>query len=167
MKNIIVFLFVVMSISLVLNDKEEIVLIPDDAIRMRIIANSNEASDQLEKTNIKEELENIIYSIDADSTEEARTQINNAIPLMEEKLNVLNVDYKIEFGDNYFPEKEYKSVKYNEGIYESLVITLGEGIGDNWWCVVFPPLCLMESEKENINDVEYSLYINKILNKYN
>ena len=65
---------------------------------------------------------------------------------------------------NYFPSKEYKGVKYEEGYYESLVITLGKGEGDNWWCVLFPPLCLIEGEEDT--EVEYKSIVMEILDKY-
>ena len=67
------------------------------------------------------------------------------------------------FGNNYFPEKEYKGVKYKEGKYESVVIKLGKGKGENFWCVLFPPLCMIDEEK--LNDVSYSFYVSEMLNK--
>ena len=65
----------------------------------------------------------------------------------------------------YFPKKEYKGVEYNEGNYESLVITLGEGKGDNWWCVLFPPLCLIDAE-EQTSDVEYKFLVKEIIKHF-
>ena len=62
------------------------------------------------------------------------------------------------------PEKEYKGVKYKEGYYESWVITLGEGEGNNWWCVLFPPLCLVEAEEAD--EVEYKFFIKELIDKY-
>ena len=59
--------------------------------------------------------------------------------------------------------KEYRKVKYKEGYYESIVITIGEGKGDNWWCVLFPNLCLVDLE--NISDVEYKSWIEEKINK--
>ena len=50
-------------------------------------------------------------------------------------------------------------------MYESLVITLGSGNGDNFWCVLFPPLCLLE-ENDTTSDVEYSFFVKELLNKY-
>ena len=50
-------------------------------------------------------------------------------------------------------------------MYESLVITLGKGEGDNWWGVLFPPLCLLE-ENENTKDVEYHFLVKDIIDKY-
>ena len=54
--------------------------------------------------------------------------------------------------------------EYKEGEYNSLVITLGNGLGDNWWCVLFPPLCLLEGEEST--EVEYHSYVVDTLNKY-
>ncbi len=62
--------------------------------------------------------------------------------------------YNVNFGFNYFPDKEFNGVVYDEGYYESVLVTLGKGEGDNWWCVLFPPLCLLEGQKvikSNIN----------------
>ena len=67
-------------------------------------------------------------------------------------------------GLNYFPEKEFKGITYDEGYYESLVITIGEGKGDNWWCVLFPPLCMLEAEEST--DVEYKSFVKEIVDKY-
>jgi stage II sporulation protein R len=65
-----------------------------------------------------------------------------------------------------FQKKTYKGVTYEEGYYESLVITLGSGMGDNWWCLMYPPLCLMESESENLSNANYQLFVKNIFAKY-
>ena len=75
-------------------------------------------------------------------------------------------NYSINFGKNYFPEKVYYDVTYPAGEYESLVITLGDGLGENWWCVLFPPLCLLEAEEKNIDKVEYKLFAKEIIEKF-
>ena len=75
-----------------------------------------------------------------------------------------NTTFTINFGDNYFPEKEYKDVIYEEGNYESLVVTLGNGEGDNWWCVLFPPICTLEVEENK--DIEYKFFVKEIFEKY-
>lgn len=80
---------------------------------------------------------------------------------MEEKYNL---DYKINFGENYFPEKEFNGVTYEEGYYESVLVTLGKGEGDNWWCVLFPPLCLLEAEESD--EVEYKFFVQELIDKY-
>ena len=75
-----------------------------------------------------------------------------------------NTTFTINFGDNYFPKKEYKDVIYEEGNYESLVVTLGNGEGDNWWCVLFPPICTLEVEENK--DIEYKFFVKEIFEKY-
>jgi len=73
---------------------------------------------------------------------------------------------KVYFSKKYFPEKEYQGVKYPSGEYNSLVVTLGNGIGNNWWCVMFPPLCLLEAKEEETEDINYSFYVKDTLSKY-
>ena len=79
------------------------------------------------------------------------------------KITTKTSDYQINFGTNYFPRKTYKGVIYEAGNYESLVITLGKGLGENWWCILYPPLCLID-ENTTTSDVEYRLIIQDILN---
>ena len=92
--------------------------------------------------------------------------IENNIDKVDSILKKYNVHYDISYGNNYFPEKTYKGIKYSEGNYESLVIKLGEGLGKNWWCVLFPPLCQLDNVK-NLEDNEYKFFANDIINKFN
>ena len=78
-----------------------------------------------------------------------------------------NQTFQINYGMNYFPEKVYKGVKYADGDYQSLVVTLGEGKGDNWWCVLFPPLCLLEAEEtEETTEVEYQFFVKELIDQF-
>ena len=87
---------------------------------------------------------------------------------IEETMDENNIqeEYTIDYGNHYFPEKVYKGVKYPEGEYESLVVTLGDGLGENFWCVLFPPLCLLEAEESDKDEVEYKSFIKEIIDKY-
>ncbi len=168
MKKIIIFLAIIISI-LVIN-KEEKYIIPQDAIRFRIIANSDSEYDQALKKEIIDNLsKELTINKKIKSIEEARNYIKNELPkfekIVEKTLNKNNDkrSFHINYGKNYFPEKEYKDVIYEEGEYESLAITLGEGKGKNFWCVLFPPLCLIDKEDENI---EYKSLIKDIIEKY-
>ena len=146
--------------------------IPDNAIRVRIIPNSNSEFDQSVKRSIRDKLEITMFDLlkDAKSSEEASEIIKNNLNLVDKDVkkvlsdNNYDLDYKINYGYNYFPEKEYKGIKYDEGYYESLLVTLGKGEGDNWWCVLFPPLCLIEGEEDS--KVEYKSMVEEILKKY-
>ena len=148
------------------------VIIPNEAIRVRVIPNSNDDYDIEIKEKVKNEIENNLSDImmEADSIDKARILINNNIENIDDKVyNLLqkenyNKQYKVNYGLNYFPEKNYKGVIYNSGYYESLVITLGDGLGDNWWCVLFPPLCLLEADESS--EVEYKSYVEELINKY-
>ena len=148
------------------------VIIPEEAIRLRVIPNSNSKYDQEIKIKVKKDLQNNIVNLvsEADNVKEARRIIkNNLFKIDKEVNNLLEKEqyflgYKINYGYNYFPEKQFSGVKYNKGNYESLVITLGEGQGDNWWCVMFPPLCLMEASESN--KIEYTTYVGEIIKKY-
>ena len=80
--------------------------------------------------------------------------------------NGYDKDFVIHFGDNYFPEKDYRGVHYEAGAYESLVVTIGEGEGDNWWCVLFPPLCLLEASENETGDVECQFFVAKMIEKF-
>lgn len=167
MKKIIVVLFLITIIVFSSKNKTQEVLIPEDSIRFRIIASSNNSSDQAQKLTIKKELEkNIINNLKTTSLYDTEDSIKKSINTIRTSLNKYNIDYDIAYGDNYFPEKSYKGVIYKAGNYKSLVITLGEGLGDNWWCVLFPPLCLLESSEEDFSNVEYSWYVKDILNKF-
>ena len=146
--------------------------IPKEAIRVRVIANSDDEYDQDVKMNVKDIVESDMYSImsKTSSIENARDEINNNIPTLskdiDKYLNGINYNnnFDINFGYNYFPKKIYKGVEYKEGMYESLVVTLGNGEGNNWWCVLFPPICMIEAEEST--DVEYTTMVKELMNKY-
>ena len=146
--------------------------IPDDALRIRIVPNSNSEFDQSVKRSVRDKLEITMYDLlkDAKSSEEASAIIKNNLELVDNDVkNVLSnnnysLSYNINYGYNYFPKKEYKGVKYDEGYYQSLLVTLGKGEGDNWWCVLFPPLCLIEGEEDDA--VEYKSIVEEVLKKY-
>ncbi len=166
MKKIIPILFVLFLIYGYAN-KEEI-LIPTDAIRFRVIANSNDEIDQEVKMKVKEAIEQEVNKLmlEAKNSEEAKKLINENMEHIQQIVNQYTTDNKISFGVNYFPEKEYHGVTYPSGEYESLVITLGNGVGNNWWCVMFPPLCLLEAKNENTDDINYKFYVQEIIEKY-
>ena len=157
MKKIIIILFV-FSLIYIFSNKDNII-IPSDAVRFRIIANSNSLEDQAIKKEIKNDLINNIFPNikSKDNIKENMDNINNIIKSYD-------VNYSINYGMNYFPEKEYNGIKYPKGNYESLVITLEDGLGDNYWCVMYPPLCLIK--EDNTSEVEYKLLAKEIIKKY-
>lgn len=169
MKKIILVLFAILTIFLVYNKvNAEEIIIPDASIRLRVIPNSNSNYDQAMKQVVKSYLEEDVYNLfkDTKNVEEAREIINNNLDNIE--VNIQNIfdkynydmGFDINYGYNYFPEKEFKNVIYKEGYYESIVVSIGKAEGDNWWCVLFPNLCLVEE-----NDVEYTSLVKEIIDK--
>ena len=163
----VLFLVISLIIGILVYKKNEEIIIPSDAIRVRIIANSNSISDLYQKSKLKEEIKNDLYNLvnEVKSTKEADNIINNSLGYIKELVSSKTSDYNIDYGINYFPKKSYKGVIYPEGDYKSLVITLGSGLGDNWWCVLYPPLCMIE-DNDKTSDVEYRLLISKILQNW-
>ncbi|ALX49877.1 stage II sporulation protein R [Lentibacillus amyloliquefaciens] len=131
----------------------EIKVIPDEAIRLRILANSDSEKDQALKRKVRDEVNEVITG-----WVDQMTDINDARKLIEARIpkirniagNVLKAENKeqtleVEYGKNVtFPAKLYGSYMYPPGEYEAVLITLGEGKGSNWWCVLFPPLCFLD-----------------------
>ena len=173
MKKVIVLLLgIIFAYMIIGNVIAKNNIIPDDAIRIRVIANSNSEYDQEIKMKVKEKVEYDMYNLlkDIKDLEEARQIIKNNLNIVEKNIDktLQDEEYKlpftINFGLNYFPKKEFKGITYKEGYYESVVVTLGEGLGDNWWCVLFPPLCALEAEEST--DVEYTTMAKTIIDKY-
>lgn len=142
----------------------------DDMLRIRVIANSNSEHDQKVKTEISNNLKIKLYDLlkDENNIDNARKIINNNIDTLREDIekSLVNEEYSynINYGLNYFPKKEYNGKTYKEGKYESLLVTLGKGEGNNWWCILFPPLCLVEAE-ESEEEVEYDFFFKNIIDK--
>lgn len=136
--------------------------IPEDAIRLRILANSDEEVDQSIKEEVRDEVINIIYSKveEVDDIEQARLIIYDCIEEIEQAVeNVLthhdlDTQYYVDYGLTNFPGKVYNNKLYPAGRYEAVYIVLGEGKGENWWCVLFPPLCLIDVSIENGTDID-------------
>ena len=171
-RKLILIILTIVTIYVVYNNvKAEEIVIPNTAIRLRVIPNSNNLLDQEMKAKVKEYLETNLYKnfANVNNIDEARIMINNNIPKIEEditsifKENNYNMNFKVKYGNNYFPQKEYKGITYEEGYYESLVVEIGDAKGDNFWCVLFPSLCLLETEETT--EVEYKLGVLELINK--
>ena len=162
MKKLVIIIAVIIFI-LSLNKTYE--LNQNNTIRFRVIASSDEVKDQEIKKEIVRNVSSVINeSQKSTSLEETRTYINNKLPEFNEIVEKTLIenndkrDFKVNYGLNYFPKKELNDEEYPEGIYESLVITLGEGQGNNFWCILFPPLCMIEENE----DYEYKSFFKEI-----
>ena len=92
--------------------------------------------------------------------DDTRTYINenmdNIIAVAEEIIDNAGYDYTVtaELGICWIPEKKYGDVTFPAGNYEALNITIGEGKGQNWWCVLFPPLCIIDPEGQTLSGMD-------------
>ncbi|WP_020619463.1 stage II sporulation protein R [Paenibacillus daejeonensis] len=126
--------------------------IPEESIRLRILANSDSPQDQAIKRHVRDavvaEMES--WATGPQTIGEARMAIQANLPLLqaavEDTLESRGFTYgfEVELANVPFPTKMYGSQVYPAGDYEALRVTLGAGDGQNWWCVLFPPLCFVD-----------------------
>ena len=172
--NKLYLIFIICIGYLLLSTGHNEIQIPEESLRFRIIPNSNNIEDQNTKLKVKDNLEKVLPNIIGNSSNiiDIEKNINDNMYLINDNIRkTLDKEkafynFNISLGKNYFPEKEIYGVKYPEGNYESLVITLGDGDGDNWWCVLFPPLCLVEADENDVSNAEYTFFIKEIIDKY-
>ena len=146
---LLVFMQVTQNLSKAQNNTNKI---PDDAIRLRILANSNSAADQAVKRKIRDAVNANVekWVQELKSSEQAKRVINAHLDDIRKTVRTqlksmgLNEKYMVTLGQADFPTKMYGGYVYPAGKYEALVVTLGEGKGANWWCVLFPPLCFLD-----------------------
>lgn len=160
-----------------------LVSIPDDAIRLRILANSDSPKDQWLKREIRDQINLEIkeWVTELNSLDEARDVIESQLDkielIVEKELHSLGItdSFSVDFDEVQFPTKLYGNVVYPAGLYEAILITIGEGEGENWWCVLFPPLCfidfangdaLAEGDGENEEEeIEVRFFVAEIFSK--
>ncbi|MGB8956093.1 MAG: stage II sporulation protein R [Tumebacillaceae bacterium] len=131
---------------------EDLAPIPQNAIRLRIIANSDKPEDQQLKRDVRDKIVAAVAEEVRGVKDErtAREKISLAVPKFEEIAQQVieeqgfRYEAKTDFGRVSFPTKMYGSQVYPAGDYEALRIQIGEAQGQNWWCVLFPPLCFVD-----------------------
>ncbi|WP_019006861.1 stage II sporulation protein R [Cohnella laeviribosi] len=137
-------------------------VIPDEAIRIRIIANSDSDADQAVKRKVRDRVAALIESWGAmpETIEESRALLRSHMreiqAAAERVLEEEGAGYGAvaELAKVPFPAKTFAGVPYPAGRYEALRITLGQGGGANWWCVLFPPLCLTAATADDPADAK-------------
>ena len=126
--------------------------IPQESIRLRIIANSDSFQDQWLKREVRDALiaQMNVWAKEVGSYEEARQVVAANLPklqkVVDNTLRERGFSYQtvVDFGQVPFPTKLYGSYVYPAGEYEALRVQIGEAKGQNWWCVLFPPLCFID-----------------------
>ncbi|SCK01524.1 stage II sporulation protein R [uncultured Clostridium sp.] len=172
-KNIFCFIIILFVINLVggctiVEDERSLDLkelnyeeIADKLIRFHVIANSDSEEDQALKLKVRDRIiDKMSLKLEkAENLDEARDILNSSI----EEVNGIARDVIIEEGFDYdvktmlsnenFPDKIYGDYVFPQGAYEAYRVIIGSGEGQNWWCVMFPPLCFVD-ESKNIVDTK-------------
>ena len=130
--------------------------LPRDVVRLHVVANSNGAEDQAVKLLVRDAVleEAARWYQGAGSMEEASSQLCTHLQSIagaaRQVLGEQGMGYSAtaQMTEMYFPTRDYGDFRLPAGRYRTLRVTLGEGAGKNWWCVVFPSLCLPAATQE-------------------
>ena len=166
------FLIIILSAFLFKFSCSDYVEIPKDSIRIRVIGPSNSNLDQKNKMIVVNLLNREILKLNktVSSWQDLECKIKSHKSeiafIVREKLKEkgINEKIKVSYGYNYFPEKKYKNVIYGAGNYKSFVIKIGQAKGKNYWCAIYPSICLLKKDKPVY---KYHFLIKDILSKYN
>jgi len=145
-----------------------------DFLRIHIRANSNSSVDQNVKYLVKNQVVELMNEFLADSQtkEQAIDNIQkNLDAICDCADNVLQqngFDYgcKASVRQELFPDRQYDDLVLPSGVYDALILELGSGAGDNWWCVVYPPLCFVNSTSTSSQQIIYRSKLVEIINKF-
>lgn len=173
MKKIFIILFMFFAVYLISINSSNDVLENGESLRVRVIPNSDNVNDVFMKMKVVEVLRENLFNKMSNNIESDRVIIKESMDVMHDKIDSMfnkynyNVKYSINYGDNYFPEKKIDDVIISEGNYESLVVSIGEAKGNNFWCMLYPNYCLLEADTdEEDTDVNYDLYLLKLLKNF-
>lgn len=165
MKKLIVFgvaLVVAISAFCLLNNKNE------DYLRIHIRANSNSEYDQNIKYQVKDAVVDALTPLveqmqsKQQMIEVLQQNVGYLTEVVDAKLRELNQNYTatVKICEEKFPTRSYEELTLGAGVYDAIIIELGSGEGDNWWCVAYPPLCFVTAEGDG-DDIEYKSIFTK------
>ncbi len=141
-----------------------------DYLRIHVRANSNEQTDQSVKYAVKDEVVKFItpYAAQCTDKQTAMEVIGGVLDGIERvcdrvlRENGFSYRSHAEIRSENFPTRVYGDLTLEEGVYDALIIELGTGKGDNWWCVIYPPLCFTSGNA----DVKYRSAIYDIIKRF-
>ena len=131
----------------------------EDVVRLHVLANSDSEEDQKIKLKVRDALLEANASILSDSvtTENAMEHFEKSEAILLQtakdvlKENGVNYDVEIYLAEEYFETRTYDTLTFPAGQYTALKVVLGKGEGKNWWCVMFPPLCVPAADGVEAN----------------
>ena len=119
-------------------------------VRLHVIANSNTSEDQSLKLKIRDA---ILEKSSSDFTKKKDVTKNlDVYRDIAEKIiaeNGFGYSVNVEYGNFHFPTKNYKNLSLPAGNYDAVRVVIGDGAGENWWCVLFPPLCYVDGTTDD------------------
>ncbi len=128
----------------------------DGVLRLHVIANSDSPADQAVKLAVRDAVLAAMEAGDSAAEAEAYVMDNGAALLAaaEQTLSENGFSYgaRLELGTFEFPDRSYGGSLYPAGPYRALRVVLGAGAGQNWWCVLFPPLCIITDQEAEPTD---------------
>ena len=144
-----------------------------DYLRIHIRANSNSESDQSVKYMVKEKVVEYLSPLFSNCSSQseckkiAKEHLSNICEIASKTLKENGFSYSssAKISVEEFPTRSYGNLTLENGKYEALIIELGSGSGDNWWCVMFPPLCFVGTENNNSNKTIYKSKLIEIIKK--
>lgn len=130
--------------------------ISSSLVRLHVIAASDETAEQELKLRVRDNVFEYLTPVldKAESPEEAQRIINGELTSIKAAAEACagGRSVSVTLGQEYYPTREYEGFTLPAGQYQSLRVILGEGKGHNWWCVVFPPLCVSAAEQNKALD---------------
>ena len=149
----ICLLFVALSVIPVHGEAE----IYDEVLRLHVVANSDSDSDQALKLDVRDGIIEVTRELTADchSLEQTSAVVSENLSVIAEEAqriiqaNGYSYDVEVRIGREEYPRKTYASLCFPAGEYLSLQVLIGDAAGQNWWCVLFPPLCLDAASSSN------------------
>lgn len=168
MKKFLVLLVSVIGVFLVIfiaqNNEEK------SYLRIHIRANSNSSEDQNVKYKVKDAIVDALIPVlaEVETFEEAKMKVEENFSLIENVAEQVLIDNGFDYGvtvrldKENFPTRQYGDLTLESGIYDALIIELGSGTGNNWWCLVYPAFCFTSSK--NSTNYEYISKIWEIIN---
>lgn len=136
--------------------------ISDSVLRLRVVANSNQKEDQELKLSVKNRLcQSLKPWLDTcTSKEEAVARIQANMDLIQQETGSIlkdltdssEMNYTVQLAGSLFPIRTYGNLTFPPGSYDTLLVTLGEGKGENWWCVLYPSLCFTDETTASFSE---------------
>lgn len=145
-----------------------------DFLRIHIRADSNSEADQSVKYKVKAAVVEYLAPFLAEATTKEKamkivgSQLKNIQAVCDKTLSENGFSYKsrAKLAQEEFPDRSYNGVTLSAGVYDAVIIELGSGSGNNWWCVVYPPLCFVGGESNGTNQIKFRSKLMEIIRNW-